>query len=86
VAERLEDSSDRVVLALGDELPDLAFQHAVFVASRWPDPAYPAQLHVDWRFTDGAEPAIDRVLRLGAIRPSAEHNQFVDPAGHPFCL
>lgn len=86
VNERLVDSPERVVLALGPELPDLAFQHAVFVASRWPDPAYPAQLHVDWRFTDGAEPATERVLRLGAIRPFAEHNQFVDPAGHPFCL
>jgi hypothetical protein len=86
VSERLEDTPERVVLALGEELPDLAFQHAVFVASRWPDPAYPAQLHVDWRFTDGADPAVERAERLGGIRVYAKGPQFVDPAGHPFCL
>ncbi|GAB3415439.1 VOC family protein [Flindersiella endophytica] len=87
--ERTTDTPERVVLSLGGgEFPDLAFQHAAFVAARWPDPAYPAQLHVDWRFTDGVEPAQARAERLGAIRlpDLADTKIYADPASHPFCL
>jgi hypothetical protein len=89
VDRRTEDRAERVVLALGDErYPDLAFQHAVFVAPRWPDPAYPAQLHLDLRFGDQTAAAIERVERLGGIRlpKLADTEIFADPAGHPFCV
>lgn len=89
VARRIEDTPGRVVVALDDDrYPDFAFQHAVFVAPRWPDPAFPAQLHLDLRFGDGRDDAIARAERLGGIRlPKLGDSEiFADPAGHPFCL
>lgn len=86
VEERLEDSPERVVINLDDdELPNFAFQHAQFPAARWPDAAYPAQLHVDYRFPGGATSAIPRVESLGAIH-TGHGNTYADPAAHPFCL
>jgi hypothetical protein len=86
VEERLEDSPERVEINLDDaELPNFAFQHAQFPAARWPDPAYPAQLHVDYRFPEGATSAIPRVEQLGAIH-TGQGNTYADPAAHPFCL
>lgn len=95
VHDRLEDSPHRVVIGLDDDdLPDLAFQHAQSAAPRWPDPAYPAQLHVDYRFSDDedlphfktpeARAAIERAADAGAIH--LRHVVYADPAGHPFCL
>ena len=87
---RVDDSAERVVVDLGGDLPDLAFQHAQFRAARWPDPAYPAQLHVDYRWHDSltARYALKRAESLGAIRlpqvPGAEI--YADPASHPFCI
>ena len=89
VDQRSADSPLEVVLALHDDrYPDVAFQHAEFVAPRWPDPAYPAQMHLDLRFDDGKEAAIRRAERLGAIRlpDVADTAIYADPAGHPFCL
>ncbi|GAA2756370.1 VOC family protein [Actinopolymorpha rutila] len=87
VESRLEDSPEWVVLDLDDDdLPNLAFQHARFRAARWPDPAYPAQLHVDYRFPDGAPAAMERAERHGAIHCPVPGNTYSDPAGHPFCL
>jgi catechol 2,3-dioxygenase-like lactoylglutathione lyase family enzyme len=67
----------------------LSFQHAPdHRPPRWPDPAFPQQVHLDIRVDDIAE-AERRVLALGAIRlPSAEpgFRVYADPAGHPFCL
>ncbi|MFB6725089.1 VOC family protein [Kribbella sp. NPDC056345] len=93
--DRLEDSPDRVVLDLDDdELPNLAFQHTEGPAPRWPDPAYPAQLHVDYRFTvdhetphfrtPAAKAAMARAEDLGAIH--LRNAVYADPAGHPFCF
>jgi hypothetical protein len=93
--KRIEDSPERVVIDLDDDaLPNPAFQHAKFPAPRWPDPAYPAQLHVDYRFsvdhevphyqTPAAIAAIERAQERGAIQI---HNVvYADPAGHPFCI
>lgn len=74
-----------------DEVPNLAFQHAQFSASRWPDSAYPAQLHVDYRFTvdnerphyqtRAAKAAMERAEELGAIH--LRNVVYADPAGHP---
>jgi hypothetical protein len=44
------DTPERVVITRADgRLPALAFQHAQFPAPRWPDPAYPQQVHLDLR-------------------------------------
>ena len=88
--ERVEDSPERVVVDLGDDqLPHLGFQHAQFVAARWPDPAYPAQLHVDYRWTDGIEAEFkQRAEKYGAVRlPDFQDAEtYADPASHPFCI
>jgi len=61
---------------------------ADYSAPRWPDPAYPQQLHLDVRVDDVtvAEPA---VLALGATRLPGEGDNwrvYADPAGKPFCF
>ncbi|MGI8824029.1 MAG: VOC family protein [Acidimicrobiia bacterium] len=87
---RIEDSPERVVIAREDaSLPMLAFQHAPqFVAPRWPDPAFPQQMHFDLKFDD-REAAQKLAERLGAIRLPDHGGScpvYADPAGHPFCL
>jgi hypothetical protein len=63
----------------------LAFQHTMAAASSWPDPARPAQLHLDLT----VDPDTD-VEQLGAVhlpldeRP--DNHVYADPGGHPFCL
>ena len=76
----------------------LAFQHAQFPAPRWPDPAYPQQVHLDLRVLaapDNNTPddphlgaARDLATHLGAInlKTYPAHTVYADPAGHPFCL
>lgn len=58
--------------------------------ARWPDPAAPRRVHLDFSVED-LEQAERQVLDLGA--ELAEHQPggrrfrvFLDPAGHPFCL
>ena len=67
----------------------LSFQHAPgHRPPRWPDPAFPQQVHLDIAVADIDE-AERRVLALGARRlPSDEpgFRVYADPAGHPFCL
>ena len=86
---RKQDSERRVVIARDDgRLPMLAFQHAQVPAPRWPDPAYPQQLHLDLHFDDSTA-AQELALRLGAIRLPPQGGScpvFADPAAHPFCL
>jgi catechol 2,3-dioxygenase-like lactoylglutathione lyase family enzyme len=85
----VSDDVDRVVIAKDEgTFPMLAFQHAEFVAPRWPDPAYPQQVHLDLYFEESL-PAQRRALGLGARRLEAKGGScpvFADPAGHPFCL
>lgn len=87
---RVEDSPARVVINLGDEdLPNLAFQQAPPRDYHHPDPDYPAQLHVDYRFPDqNPNPAaVERAELLGAIHiPTPTNATYADPAGHPFCV
>ena len=67
----------------------MSFQHAPdHQPPRWPDPAYPQQVHLDIRVSD-IDAAEAKVLALGATRlPSNEpgFRVYADPAGHPFCL
>jgi hypothetical protein len=88
--ETVLDSPERVVIAgeIGDN-PMLAFQRApTYRAPRWPDPAYPQQLHLDLHVEDAAA-AREQAERLGAIRlPDVGGScpVYADPAAHPFCL
>ncbi|MBO0867335.1 MAG: VOC family protein [Micromonosporaceae bacterium] len=82
-------SEDFVVVSRDTTTSGLAFQLVPeHKPPRWPDPAYPQQIHFDVMVDDvaAAEPA---VLALGA-RPLAVagpgHRTYADPAGHPFCL
>jgi catechol 2,3-dioxygenase-like lactoylglutathione lyase family enzyme len=79
-----------VVIGAAPGLRQLAFQRATrWVPPRWPDPAFPQQLHLDIRVTD-PDRAEQDLLALGAARvPGARETGFrvfTDPAGHPFCI
>jgi catechol 2,3-dioxygenase-like lactoylglutathione lyase family enzyme len=54
---------------------------------RWPDPAHPQQLHLDFTVPDLDE-AHGQVLALGATLLDKSHGWrvYADPVGHPFCL
>src|SRR5215471_13269539 len=74
---------------IGDGQTRLSFQHAPgHRPPRWPDPAFPQQVHLDIH-VDDITAAEAKVLALGATRlPSTEpgFRVYADPAGHPFCL
>ncbi|RZT14785.1 hypothetical protein EV649_5564 [Kribbella sp. VKM Ac-2569] len=83
--ERELDSPDRVVVA---DSPALAFQRSDAAAPRWPDPAYPQQVHLDLS-TDDVPAARDHALAVGAQplqTTGPDHYVYADPAGHPFCI
>ncbi len=54
--------------------------------ARWPDPAHPAQLHLDLDFDDPVA-ALALMERLGTMRLAVRplHGVYADPAAHPFC-
>jgi catechol 2,3-dioxygenase-like lactoylglutathione lyase family enzyme len=85
-----EDIDGWVVIGSGPGLRQLAFQRtSEWVPPRWPDPAYPQQLHLDIRVND-ADQAEQELLALGATRVAGERETgfrvFIDPVGHPFCI
>ena len=76
---------------IGAEGKQVMFQNvADYTAPRWPDPAYPQQVHLDVQVEYGEIDALEeRVVALGATRLPGEGEDwrvFADPAGHPFCL
>ena len=78
------DDGDWVVVARDAQTSGLAFQRAPgHRAPRWPDPAFPQQVHLDV-MVDDVEAADPLVRKLGARRLQA--SVYADPAGHPFCL
>jgi catechol 2,3-dioxygenase-like lactoylglutathione lyase family enzyme len=83
------ESADWVVVAENDQSSGLAFQRSPdHQPPRWPDPAYPQQLHLDVMVDDLAA-AADQVVAIGARRATddpAHPDVYLDPAGHPFCL
>ena len=87
---RVEDSSDRIVIAgEDDDRPMIGLQRvADYRPPRWPDPDYPAQMHFDIGFDDRA--SRERLaLKLGAAKLPPQGGScpvYADPAGHPFCL
>jgi Glyoxalase-like domain len=85
-----EDIDGWVVIGSEPGLRQLAFQRVTeWVPPRWPDPAYPQQLHLDIRVSD-ADQAEQDLLSLGATRVRGERETgfrvFIDPVGHPFCI
>jgi catechol-2,3-dioxygenase len=74
----------------------LAFQHVdELPAPRWPDPAAPQQLHLDFIVPTKQELGVQhwRALSLGATLledrfddPAEALYVYADPAGHPFCI
>ncbi|MCP2265098.1 VOC family protein [Promicromonospora thailandica] len=76
------------VAMLGGSRPLLFQSVEGYNAPRWPDPAYPQQLHLDIEVPD-LDAGEAAVLALGATRLPGEGSGFrvfADPAGHPFCL
>lgn len=57
-------------------------------APRWPDPAYPQQMHLDFVAAD-LSAAVEAARKLGATPLPGGGETFAvlaDPSGHPFCL
>lgn len=76
------------VAMLGGSRPLLFQTVEGYNAPRWPDPAYPQQLHLDVKVPD-LDAGEAAVLGLGATRLPGQGDDFrvfADPAGHPFCL
>jgi catechol-2,3-dioxygenase len=68
--------------------PVLFQQVESYTAPRWPDPAYPQQVHLDV-LVDDVEQAEPAALAIGATRlPGDGENWrvYADPASKPFCL
>jgi hypothetical protein len=75
----------RVVYGCPDGMPVRVEQ---YTAPRWPDPAYPQQIHLDVTVQD-VDAAERAALDIGATRlDGAGPNWcvYADPAGKPFCL
>jgi hypothetical protein len=72
-----------------DRYPLLAFQQVEdYRPPRWPDPAYPQQIHLDFQVPPGGAVSAD-AERLGATRMPEMGGScpvYTDPAAHPFCL
>lgn len=88
--DRIEDTADRIVIARSDQrLPMLAMQRVEdYQPPRWPDPQYPAQLHLDL-FFDNRQARERLALQLGATKLPPQGGScpvYTDPANHPFCL
>lgn len=79
-----------VVIGSRPAAREVAFQRAAdWVPPRWPDPAYPQQMHLDIRVADPNR-AEEQLVALGAIRARGVRETgfrvFLDPVGHPFCI
>jgi catechol-2,3-dioxygenase len=81
--------ADGMAMIGEDGAQPLMFQQVQsYTAPRWPDPAYPQQVHLDVAVPD-VDAAEKETLALGATRlPGDGENWrvYADPAGKPFCL
>lgn len=90
------DDADWLVLTAADGTRTLAFQLAEeSVATTWPDPHVPMQMHLDLTVPDldalaeqraRAEHLGATLLRDETDDPDEPLYVFADPAGHPFCI
>jgi catechol-2,3-dioxygenase len=86
--ERRYDGDEGSLIGADGQMAVMFQKVADYRAPRWPDPAYPQQLHIDTQVTD-IEVAEPQALALGATRLTGGGDDFrvyADPAGHPFCL
>ena len=91
-----EDDADWLVLTRADGTRVIAVQEAdELVATTWPSPEVPMQLHLDLTLPDrdALERHRARALELGAttvLDRSDDEDEplyvLADPAGHPFCI
>ena len=86
------DEGDEVDPLLRSPEPDgigiaFEFQSEGYEPPRWPDPAYPQQIHVDI-FVRDIDAAEELVVGLDAakLQDHGRHRVYADPVGHPFCL
>ncbi|MCI0686321.1 MAG: hypothetical protein L0Y54_03650 [Sporichthyaceae bacterium] len=76
------------MIGAGGEHPVMFQQVDSYTAPRWPDPAYPQQVHLDVT-VDEVDVAEKAVLASGATRLPGQGDNwrvYADPAGKPFCL
>lgn len=69
--------------------PRLAFDAAPadYRAPRWPDPAFPQQVHLDIAVADlEAGDALARELGATPLQDRGTFRSYADPVGHPLCL
>jgi hypothetical protein len=69
--------------------PRLAFDAAPpeYRAPRWPDPAFPQQVHLDVAMADlDAGEALAVELGATPLQDRGTFRSYADPVGHPFCL
>jgi catechol-2,3-dioxygenase len=82
------EADGTAMIGTDGEQPVLFQQVAAYMAPRWPDPAYPQQVHLDV-LVDDFDAAEQAVLALGARRLEGGTSTFrvyADPANKPFCL
>lgn len=92
---RVDDKDPEWVWLTAEDGRRIAFQHAEdHQPPRWPDPARPQQMHLDFDVPtlEDMERAQREVIALGATflhdsgGERAGFRVYADPAGHPFCL
>ncbi|CAM5241445.1 VOC domain-containing protein OS=Streptomyces antimycoticus OX=68175 GN=SANT12839_028830 PE=4 SV=1 [Streptomyces antimycoticus] len=93
---RVDDSDPEWANLTAEDGRRLAFQLAPdHQPPRWPDPAYPQQIHLDFDVgtIEDAERAQQELIELGATFLHATaagsgpgSGSSTDPAGHPFCI
>lgn len=84
---KVQDREDWIVLDDGSGLRLCFNKVDRHVRPRWPDHAYPQQMHLDIGVEDPA--ILETAERLGAVRLPAVGGGcpvYADPAGHPVCL
>jgi catechol-2,3-dioxygenase len=81
--------ADGVAMIGEDGAQPVMFQQVEqYTAPRWPDPAYPQQIHLDVTVQD-VDAAERAALDIGATRldgGGGNWRVYADPAGKPFCL
>ncbi|MGA9101322.1 VOC family protein [Aeromicrobium sp.] len=82
------EGDEAAMIGTDGDQPVLFQQVEEYVPPRWPDPAYPQQVHLDID-VDDIEEAERLTLALGATRlpgDGVNWRVYADPAGKPFCL
>lgn len=81
--------ADGIAMIGEDGAQPVMFQQVEhYTAPRWPDPAYPQQIHLDVTVQD-VDAAERAALDIGATRldgAGPNWRVYADPAGKPFCL